>query len=239
MGERIAALIFDFDGLIIDTEGPDYESWQELFREFGSILPLDVWEDCIGRESGFFDPLDYLEKQIGRAVERDAIAARRRQRYHDLVAHQPVCPGVQDYINEGKRLGLKLAVASSAPRAWVEGHLSRRALLDQFDCIKCTSDGIRPKPNPDLFRATAERLGIGVDCAIVLEDAPNGILAAKRAGMFCVAVPNSVTRRLAMHGADLRLNSLADIPLSQLLAEAGRLRQETKTIDSPTRNRDS
>lgn len=213
----IRTLIFDFDGLILDTETPDFQSWQEIYQEHGCHLPFSTWATYIGSSAELFNPYDYLEEQLSHAVERENIRSKRRPRYLKLVEAQPILPGVKDYIDDAKRLSLKVALASSATRDWVTGNLSRLGLIEHFDSIKCANDVERVKPDPELYQSTLEALNIRPDEGIVLEDSPNGILAAKRAGLFCVAVPNALTRQLPLDSADLRLDSLADLPLEKLI----------------------
>ncbi len=209
-------LVFDFDGLIIDTEVPEFQCWQEIFESHGARLDLETWAQCVGT-ANIFDPYDHLVQQTGRALDRDALQERRRQRFTELMAGQDVLPGVCEYLDEAAGLGLKLAVASSSSRQWVGGHLTRFGLMDRFHAIRCSDDVERVKPDPELYRSVCELLGVDPSHAIALEDSPNGILAAKRAGMTCVAVPNPLTARLDLSGADLRISSLADVPLSELL----------------------
>lgn len=218
----IRALIFDFDGLILDTELPDFLSWQEVFEEYGGCLPLSAWATCIGTSEDAFDPLDFLEAQLGRPVDREAIRGKREQRKTELVEKQPILPGVERYITDAKRLGLKLGLASTSSRDWITGHLSRLGLGDHFDCIKCADDVRLTKPDPELYHAVLDALGVLANEAIAFEDSPNGILAAKRAEIFCVAVPNTLTRHLSLDQADVRLTSLADLPLEKLLREIQR-----------------
>ncbi len=221
----IRALIFDFDGLILDTELPVFRAWEEICLEHGCPLPLEVWAACIGT-SREFDVLGYLEGRLGRKVERAALAARRRQRELELISQQGLLPGVRDYLAEARRLELKLGLASSSSRAWVMEHLGRLGLEGEFDSIKCAEDvGVgRAKPEPDLYRAVLAELGLLPEEALALEDSPNGILAARRAGLFCVAVPNPLTKRLPLDGADMRLDSLAEVSLEALLREVQRSR---------------
>jgi HAD superfamily hydrolase (TIGR01509 family) len=215
----IRALVFDFDGLILDTEYPDYQSWQEIYQAHGAHLPLSAWERSIGSmDLDLLDPYAYLEAQIGRPVDREEIRARRRSRLAELVAAQSVLPGVEDYLADARRLGLKLGLASSSSRAWVTGCLAQFGLNGAtFDCIRCGDEVKRTKPDPELYCAALGALGVRGDQAVALEDSPNGVVAAKAAGLTCVAVPNGLTRRLPFDGADLRLNSLADVPLERLL----------------------
>jgi HAD superfamily hydrolase (TIGR01509 family) len=220
----IRALIFDFDGLILDTELPEFQSWQETFRRHGCELPLELWAKCIGTSSDVFDPYAYLEEQIGRAIDREALRSRHRQRCAELLAEQPVLPGVQAYLGDAQRLGLQLGVASSSSRAWVTGHLARLGLMQHFVSIRCADDVPQVKPDPALYQAVLAALGLRPEEAIALEDSPNGVLAAKRAGLFCVAVPNALTRQLRLDDADMQFTSLAHTPLEALLETIQRQR---------------
>ena len=217
----IKALVFDFDGLIVDTEMSSYQTWQEIYAEHDCQLPFSTWAICIGGSPQLFDPCEYLEQQIGRPVLREEIRLRRRQRHIRMVEAQPVLPGVEDYILSAKRLGLKIGVASSSRHEWVDTHLTRLGLIDYFDSIKCFDDVKRTKPDPELYLAVLDALGVHGQQAIALEDSPNGVIAAQQAGIFCVAVPNPVTSQLSLLHADLCLSSLTEVSLEQLLAKVG------------------
>lgn len=213
----IRGLIFDFDGLILETEGPIFQAWQELYQDHGCQLTLDTWASIIGAAEDVFDPFSLLEEQLGQPVDRQVLAPQRRLRETELIAVQPVLPGVQDYLQEAKRLGLKVGLASSSSCAWVTGHLSRLGLVDYFNCIRGSDDVVHAKPYPELYLSALAGLGMQADQAIALEDSPNGVLAAKRAGLFCVAVPNDLTRQLSLGHADMQIDSLASLPLEELL----------------------
>ena len=213
----IHALIFDFDGLILDSETPDYLSWQETYRSFGVELPLDVWVQNIGSVH-FFNPFAYLESLLGREIDREAVKAGRRQRDDELMAQQTILPGVVAYLAEARQLGLKTAVASSSRHAWVDPLLTRLGIRDQFAAVCCRDDvGDRSKPDPAVYQAALDALNIRPDEALAFEDSPHGAAAAKAAGIFCAVVPNQMTSRLTFAQADYRLGSLADMPLKQLL----------------------
>jgi HAD superfamily hydrolase (TIGR01509 family) len=218
----IRALILDFDGLILDTEGPIYQAWVEIFQEFGAELPLSAWEVWLGGSPEMFDPCGYLESQLGRAVDREALAARQREREAELIAAERALPGVEQCIADVKRLGLKLGLASSSDCPWVYCLLERLGLREQFDSIKCADDVSAVKPSPELYLAVLEELGLGPEEAIAVEDSPHGITSAQAAGLFCVVVPNSLTRQLPTDHADLHLESLADLPLEDLISLAER-----------------
>ncbi len=213
----IKALLFDFDGVIIETETPIYRSWLELYQSYGFDLPFDLWILTIGTSEKFFDPKEYLQKQVGHPLDWDEILPRRRAREMSLVHNQPPLPGVLDYLKDARRLGLKNCIVSSSSRAWVKGHLERVELLDYFDFFRNRDDVAHTKPDPELFLSALEGLHISPHEAVVFEDSPNGILAAKRAGIFSVAIPNDLTRLLNLDQAGLLIDSLAEMPLEVLL----------------------
>ena len=215
------ALIFDFDGLILDTETPDYHSWQKVYQAYGLELPLDLWLTFVGGTSETtFEPHDYLEKKLNSKVDREQIWVSRRKSYLKHLEDLPVMPGVKALLDASKLSGLKLGVASSSPENWVSGHLTRLELSDYFDAIVTADDVEETKPNPALFLLAAEKLGVQPNEVIVLEESPNGVNGAKRAQMFVVAVPNSITAKADLSAADLLLTSLDEITLDDLLAKA-------------------
>ena len=217
----IKAIVFDFDGLILDTEISAYQTWQEIFAEYETELPFATWATCIGGSPALFDPCAYLEEQIGRPIPREEVRQRRRQRHLELITAQSPLPGVEAYLKDARRLGLQIGLASSSPHIWVDTHLERLGILDYFNSIQCFDDVTNTKPDPELYLAVLKALQVRGNEAIALEDSPNGVRAAQRAGIFCVAVPNPVTRRLPLEHADMRLGSLADLSLEELLTYVG------------------
>ncbi len=214
----IKALIFDFDGLILDTETPVYRSWVEIFQRHELTLPFSDWASIIGTSAAeHFDPFDQLDTQLNRKLDRKKLAAERRAFELSLVIKNPVLPGVEGLIAAAQKAGLKLAVASSSSREWVEGHLKRLKMIQHFDVICCAEDVPRTKPDPALFLLALQRLGLDSKEAIVLEDSPNGIIAAKRANIFSIVIPNDMTRKLEFSHADIKLASLADHSLDSLI----------------------
>ena len=212
----IRALLFDFDGLIVDTETPSFASWQEVYREHGQELPIERWAAIVGTIGGF-EPLDYLEELHG-PVDREAVQARRDEHEISLLEIEELRPGVLDYLEEAQRVGLKTAIVSSSTQQWVNRHLARLEQAEHFDeIVTADLDQARAKPRPTLYLEALKRLGVSADEAIAFEDSPNGVTAAKAAGIFTVAVPNGVTASLGLEEADLRLESLAELPLRELL----------------------
>jgi HAD superfamily hydrolase (TIGR01509 family) len=218
---RIKALVFDFDGLILETETPAYQSWTEIYREHGHELPRDRWLEYIGREAGWFDALTHLESLVGPPFDRDAVRKRREERKNELMAELDVMAGIRDYVSEGRRLGLRIGIASSSPRDYVHAHLDRVGLGEGWDVIVCREDAPRAKPAPDLYLRAVELLGVAAHEAVALEDSPNGITAAKDAGLWVVAVPNELTAGGNLARADCRVSSCAELSLPDLLATIG------------------
>ncbi len=216
----IKALLFDFDGLILDTETPEYHVWQAIYREHGFELPHEEWGKIIGGYGiSNFDAAEHLALLTQGRLDSVSLRDRHRSESTSLTLAQPVLPGVIDYLHAAKRFGLKLAIASSSPHSWVDVHMKRLAIFDYFDQVICRDDVAagRTKPNPDLFLLALDRLKIRSAEAIVFEDSPNGVKAAKSAGIFVVAVPNPITSLLSIENADLTLTSLADLSLPDLL----------------------
>jgi HAD superfamily hydrolase (TIGR01509 family) len=218
----IRALVFDFDGLILETETPSYDTWAAVYREHGHELPLDRWLDYIGREGGYFDAGDHLAALVGEGFDRDAVRLRRDSRKTELIDALDVMVGVREYVADAKRLGLRLAVASSSSRKWVRGHLERLGLHAEWDAVRTRDDVARTKPAPDLYLSAVAALGVAPQEAVAFEDSANGIAAAKDAGLLCVAVPNALTAAMDLSRADLRVGSLADTPLEELLTRLAR-----------------
>jgi len=212
----IRALVFDFDGLILDTEEPVYRSWLEVYQAHGEELPFERWVQIVGSTTAGFHPQYHLEERLGRPLPKEVLD-RRIGRRTEMILAQAVLPGVVQHLDSARDLGLKLGVASSSTREWVAGHLARLGILDRFECLRCRDDVANAKPEPDLYLAVLECLGVDASEAIAIEDSPNGVAAARRAGMRCVAIPNSITARLDLSEADIRLTSLAELTLGQLL----------------------
>ena len=216
--------MFDFDGTIVDTEAPAFRSWQELFEENGQTLTLDAWSGCLGTIGGF-DPLLHLEELIGTALEdRDDALIRRGERNLHLLASERLRPGVDEYLVRAGELGLEVAIVSSDTTEWITTNLARVGRSEGWAHIVCADgDVARAKPLPCLYEEALELLGMPAESAIAFEDSPNGIRAAKAAGLFCVAVPNPVTKDLDLGAADLALDSLEDMALDEVLRAAVRV----------------
>jgi HAD superfamily hydrolase (TIGR01509 family) len=214
---RTQALVFDFDGLILDTEGPVFTAWQEEFAAHGCPpLTIEEWSAEIGT-SGGLDLVGMMRTRATRPVDEDAMHARRRVRRDELLGREIARPGVLTWLDAARELGLPLAVASSSERDWVEPLLDRLGLGDRFAAIVCYGDGLAAKPAPDTYRAACAALRVEPAAAIALEDSQHGVAAAKAAGLWCVAVPHALTEQLDLSDADLVVRSLADVSLRDVL----------------------
>ena len=214
----IRAFLFDFDGLILDTEVPSRAAWQHVYREHGHELPLGRWSEAIGTRGGF-EPIEHLEELVGAPVERERIDARRRAHELSLIEAEELRPGIAEYLAEAERRGLKRAIVSSSSRAWIDLHLARLEQDVGWDAIVAAGhDKTRAKPRPDLYLEALDVLGVAAAEAVAFEDSPHGVSAAHAAGIFCVAVPNAATSGLGLDEADLVLSSLAELPPVELLA---------------------
>ncbi len=212
----LKALIFDFDGLMVDTEQSIFDAYCKIFVEHGAELPLRTWEGIIGstghRDRIFLD----LEQQIGRAVDRDQLREQARQEHHGISSQLPAVDGVAGQIADAQRLGLGLGVASSSTIAWVGGHLERLGLMHHFQCLCTREDVSEVKPDPEIYALAASRLGVEPHEAVALEDSPNGIASAKAAGLFCVAIPNPLTAGMSLSAADMHVPALTALSLDEI-----------------------
>ena len=209
MSRTFKAIVFDFDGLIVDTELPDFEAWRSVFRTYNLDLPLSTWVPHIGGGDDSFDIYDHLAEVSGRQVDRDDVRRRYRAAFEALFEQSTPLPGIEGYITSARERGLRIGIASSSPRSWVHPKLERVGLADAFDTVVCSDDVGNVKPNPASYLASLANLGVTAEHAFALEDSPNGVQAAKNAGLLCVAVPGIMTASLSFDHADMRIKSLA------------------------------
>jgi HAD superfamily hydrolase (TIGR01509 family) len=213
----IKAIIFDFDGLILDTETHEYEVLNEIFKEHQCELPLDLWGKLIGTITTF-NPYTYLEEQTKTTLDHNELVKQQKERFSQRIIQENARPGVTDYLDAAKTLGLKIGLASSSNYEWVSSHLKRLDLLDRFECIRTSDHVEHVKPDPSLYLEAAKCLGVKPEECIAFEDSANGALAAKRAGMKCVTVPNTVTKGLDFCEVDHSLESMAQMELKELIS---------------------
>lgn len=209
----LKAIIFDFDGTIVDTESAEYLSWKEVYEEHGCDLPIELWAQNVGTIGGPFDPYLHLEERMGCLSDREKIDIQRKSRHKELLKKETILPGVVTLIQQAHAKGLRIGLASSSSRAWVEGNLDRWGLLPFFDCIRTSDDVSHVKPDPELYLSAIEGLSVTSDEAIAFEDSVYGATAAKRAGIHCIVIPNQVTKHMDFRFADRCLQSMEDFNL--------------------------
>jgi HAD superfamily hydrolase (TIGR01509 family) len=216
----IDALIFDFDGTILDTESAEFEAWQQIYAAHGVALALADWVQGVGAINAF-DPVAQLVRQTGSiTVDAVALKARADAVMTPIIAARQPRPGVLALFAEARAASVKLAVASSSSHRWVDAHLDRLHLSHWFDHVCCRDDvdSGRAKPHPDIYLASLAALGVSATRAIAVEDSLNGLRAAKAAHIYAMVTPNPVTAGLDFTQADWVLPSLDSITLQLLSA---------------------
>lgn len=216
--QPVQAVIFDLDGLIVDTETPEYLAWRAVHAAHGWPFPIESWRLNIGRSDSPFDPL-------GRFREPDSPMAPEAARtlwqsHHDRVEREFLkpLPGVVALLQGVRARRLRTGVASSSRVARVRERLAQIELTDQFDAVAGGDEVPRAKPAPDVYRLAAQRLGVAERSCVALEDSASGVRAAKDAGMWCVAVPSELTRGMDFSPADLIVGSLLEVTVDTLIA---------------------
>lgn len=219
MTASLEAVVFDFDGLILDTEWSIYERAAATFGDHGHDLPVEVWAGVVGLTDGpggWYDQLcDRLGVGLARADFDRAYASKPRT---DLELLEPL-PGVVGLLDALHGAGVPVAIASGSSGEWLEGHLGRLGLLDRFDAVVGVDRvGGVGKPAPDVYLAACTDLGAEPSRSVALEDSAHGAAAAQAAGMAVVAVPSRLTRFSTFDHADRVVDSLAEITVADLAA---------------------
>lgn len=218
----IKALLFDFDGTILDTETPEMIAWNEVFAEYDLRLDRAVWTKIVGATEEAFDLASHLETQLGFPIDQEALRWRTRDRRLELIYKEEPLPGAGDLIREAAASRLKLAIVSTSPRVWVEDHLGRLGLRAYFSTLICAEDVERRKPDPEPYLRALKALGVRPGEAIVLEDSVFGVQSAKAAGIYTIAIPNQMTALFDLSSADRQLNTLENCSLTSLIGEIQR-----------------
>lgn len=212
MRRGVRAVVFDFDGLLMDTESTNVDSWADEWAQWGLALDRDA----------FFVPhggdvtehrYDVLARAVGEDFDHARSQARRTARRDALNAALPLAAGIDAWLTEAAELGLLRAVASSSDTAWVERHLAGVAALDRFDLVVGGDEVTAHKPAPDVYRLALERLEVSPAEAVAVEDTPHGVAAAHAAGLACIAIPNAYVEPARVAGAELVLSSAGDCRL--------------------------
>ncbi len=208
----LLGLIFDFDGLLVDTESAIVAAWESIHAEDGLVADRAVLHALVGH----VDVVANLWVAYPELHDRGALETRFQTLARRLCREAPVRPGVLELLDAARAAGLRLAVASNSSHPHVEGHLRARGLLDRFAAIVCREDVPRGKPAPDIYLAALQKLGLPADSAIAFEDSVPGHQAAAAAGLRVVVVPNPATTGDTFAHATLRAASMADLGLAPL-----------------------
>nr|WP_193392264.1 HAD family hydrolase [Neobacillus vireti] len=211
----IKAVIFDFDGTIIDTESIWFEVYQEILKEtYQMELPLEEFAKSIGTTDEQF--FQYIENQTGKKIDQQDLEKLATERFLAKKGILAVREGVKEKLSEAKVLGYKIGLASSSSREWVEGFLRQFDLWDYFSVIKTKEDVVNVKPDPALYIKTLEALQVEPEEALAIEDSLNGALAAIEAGITCIVIPNQVTAFLNFHEKAIRSETFFDFSFEQI-----------------------
>jgi putative hydrolase of the HAD superfamily len=208
------ALLFDFDGTTLDTETPECASWQEIYAQHGVAFPLDAFHAAVGKgyDPAIFEPAYYLSEALGASDLYEEIRQEQRRIFHGMLQELDCRDGVRDWITDAISNEIRLAVASSSPRIWVDTHTERLGIKEHFD-VFATRDDVAPgrrKPHPDIFEKACELLDIRPSEALVIEDSQNGAIAAHAAGCDCIVCPNPMTAHMTFTKHALIVASLSE-----------------------------
>jgi HAD superfamily hydrolase (TIGR01509 family) len=193
-------VIFDHDGLMVNTEDVVYTAYSRIFGPRGLAFPWDYYVTSLGMPVA--ESLAMYLRDLGDPMTLDELAQARAEQMKTLIETdlRPM-PGLAPLLDALQARGDLLAVATSGTRSHIDRSLARFGLTDYFDAVVCIDDVARGKPHPDLILEVLQRTGSDASDSIMLEDAPLGVEAAHRAGVFCVAVPT--------HGVPLEAFALA------------------------------
>jgi HAD superfamily hydrolase (TIGR01509 family) len=210
----IRALIFDFDGLILDTETPLIDAYGLVHTRHGVPFDRPLFLRSVGHADYAFDPWHGFSPHADRA----ALELERRALKDPLMLRQPLLPGILALFDAARALALPIGLASNSPHSWCDAHLTRLGLFDRFNFLACREDVPSPKPEPDLYKLVLNRFGLRGHEAIAFEDSATGSIAAKRAHLHTVVCPGPSTAHHDFSHADLQVASLGDVNLDYLIA---------------------
>jgi len=211
------AIIFDFDGTILDTESTELNAWLEIFEKYDVQFPMEFYIGKIG--SGPIADI-LIKNLIDRNPEKQLTHNDLFEEFRDCetvyLLKQEILPGVMEYLEYASRNEIKVAIASSSDAEWVHSNLDRLGIKRFFSHITTSDDVEKIKPAPDLFLDALKGLGVRSADAFVIEDSINGVRAAKAAGLFTIAVQNKISNKFDFSKADILLEKLSDLPVEEI-----------------------
>lgn len=209
--QRPRGIIFDFDGVLVDTEWAIYQSWVHLYAREGQEISIETYSPCLGAGYSHWDPAAHLEKLTGKqydwAVE---IPARQAMLEADL-ERMGLMDGAAELFDWCEEQGIILTVASSSSRRWVQGWLEKLGIYNRFAGVFTRTDGYPVKPAPALFEAARLCMGLEHADCLIIEDSENGTVAAWNASIPCAAIPNRMTESSDFSRAAYRFSSLHEL----------------------------
>ena len=208
---QIKAVLFDFDGIIIDSEWPIYESWKRVIEGEGHKLAVESYVQCIGSDFDTWSPEKYLEELTGKTYDWPTINAKRQVELEADLEGVQLLPGVEELLRKLNDNGFKVAIVSSSSHRWVDAWVEKLDLMQYLEHVVCKGDAPRIKPAPDLYEEGARRFSLQPVQCLVIEDSLNGVKAGNEAGCLTVAVPSRLTSCLDFSRADFVIESLMDL----------------------------
>mgnify|MGYP001235033524 CR=1 FL=1 len=213
----IKGIILDFDGLIIDTESAWYEALDRVFETYQVKLPFDLWVKCVGASHEVFDPYQYFAEHCRTTYDIEDIKERVHEQHSVIMSQRELRPGVVDYLQTARSMGLRVGIASSSHLSWIKPYLQKFQIESYIESIRCADYVKRVKPDPEVYKLALQSLELQPEETIAFEDSPNGAKAAYLAGLHVVTVPNEVTERLQFGPHSLRLKSMSEMPLADVI----------------------
>ena len=208
--DGIKAVIFDFDGLMVESESIAYQVWREVLSRYGKNFTKDIYHNLIGREP--VKSVDYLIETLDLPLsQKDLLETYWSERTERVCRDVSPMPGLIDLMQFLTDRGFALGVASNSPSRYVLEVLESIDLSQYFGCVRCREDVVQGKPAPDVYLAAAACLDVDHKHCLALEDSPIGLQAALNAGMRCLVVPNENLEGEDFSGAEGRFNSLIEV----------------------------
>jgi HAD superfamily hydrolase (TIGR01509 family) len=214
---QLAAVVFDFDGVILDSESAEFESHRRIFERHGVPLTPEEWCDQIGvwveeHERRWCARLNEL---CGAGMEYETFKAEQHRIFHQVLAAEPM-RGIRDLLDALADVGVPAAVASTASARWVVPAVERLGLTGRFRTIVTASDVERRKPAPDVYLEATRRLGVDPRRSVAIEDSGPGIASATAAGLKTVAIPHWLTESHDLAPATLRVAHAGELTVDRL-----------------------
>lgn len=221
------AVIFDMDGLLVDTETCDWHAWRELHEAHGLELSLQEYCHDAGLYGSWERRYAALAEQVGSTP--DALHEWRGARFQERVANSlHASPELVSLLDDLESQGIRRGIASSSDSDWVAYLLDGIGLRSRFETICTGHDVTHRKPAPDVYLLATSRLQVDPGRCVALEDSAHGIAAARTAGLRVVTIPNSVSRHQDLSLADARVDHFGDVSVELLrgLVQSGGRRNE-------------